>query len=81
MSLVGFLVPLFPQGLASHTLLLPPGLLSGGVEIQAVEVLAFDSPRPHQLQQRVFDLHVQPRLQLTGNLACRRLPDRRFDRV
>ena len=80
-SLVGLLVHLFPQGLASRTLLLPPDSLFGGVEIQAVEVLAFDSPSPYQLQQYVFDRHVQPRLQLAGNLACRRLLDRRFGGV
>jgi hypothetical protein len=78
---VGLRVHLSPQGLASRTLLLPPGSLFSGVEIQAVEVLAFDLPRPHQLQQHVFDRHVQPRLQLTGDLACRRLLDRCFGAV
>jgi len=53
-------------GLTCCSLLLAPRPLLGQVEIQPLKVLAVQSIRLDQLEQRIFDRHVQHLFQFVG---------------
>jgi hypothetical protein len=67
--LVGFGIRALPQDLAGGPLLLTPGPILGGIQIQALEILTLHSTGPCQLSQGIFDGHMHRRFQLRRQVA------------